>query len=168
MEAAKKALENSAALFPQLDYQKRVMAHSMKRQNANDYDADEKCFRTKNQSKNDSKKNNDQRHLPKQYRVQGDTTSSSESDSDDEVGGTESDTSDDENDNGEIGNDDDRTRTGRSFDSEIRDTSKRNTANETGISSVAKLADTGIKTLNSMNIQEQADSDASIESGEIF
>lgn len=165
MEAAKKALENSAELFPQLDYQKRVMAHSMKRQNANDYDADGKRSRTKNQSKDDSKKNDDQRHLPKQYRAHGDDTSSSQSESDDEVIGEDSDTSDDQNDIREVSTADDSTE--RSFDREIGIMSRRNSANETDISSVAKLADITTNSSIATNIQ-QADSDASMESGEIL
>lgn len=64
MEAAKKALENSAELFPQLDYQKRVMAHSMKRQKGKYFDGDRKLGR----ADGSRKPADDDSNLPKQYR----------------------------------------------------------------------------------------------------
>lgn len=69
MEAAKKALENSSELFPQLDYQKRVMAHSMKRQKGKPYDSDRKRIRQHEQYRLAKKKHDDDSNLPKQYRV---------------------------------------------------------------------------------------------------
>lgn len=87
MEAAKKALENSSELFPQLDYQKRVMAHSMKRQKGGQDDDDKK--RHGNESHKRSRKGNDESNLPKQYRTRKESennksndSSHSESDSD--------------------------------------------------------------------------------------
>lgn len=65
MEAAKKALENSSELFPQLDYQKRVMAHSMKRQKGKPFDSD----RNRGQQRSMRKNGDDDSNLPKQYRV---------------------------------------------------------------------------------------------------
>lgn len=67
MEAAKKALENSSELFPQLDYQKRVMAHSMKRQKR-PFDGDRK-HRSAHERLRMQKSANDDSNLPKQYRV---------------------------------------------------------------------------------------------------
>lgn len=67
MEAAKKALENSSELFPQLDYQKRVMAHSMKRQKGRSYDGDRKHGRSSDLQR--SLRKEDDSNLPKQYRV---------------------------------------------------------------------------------------------------
>lgn len=66
MEAAKKALENSSELFPQLDYQKRVMAHSMKRQKGKHFDGDRKRGRHADESHR--KPFDDDSNLPKQYR----------------------------------------------------------------------------------------------------
>lgn len=80
MEAAKKALENSAELFPQLDYQKRVMAHSMKRQKGSDTDADEKRDDLQDRSSITNRKNSDQSNLPKQYRLRDSKSDSSDSD----------------------------------------------------------------------------------------
>lgn len=84
MEAAKKALENSAELFPQLDYQKRVMAHSMKRQKGTDYDADGKRPRSSDQQSAGDKANANRSNLPKQYRPRGEDSDTNESESDDE------------------------------------------------------------------------------------
>lgn len=69
MEAAKKALENSSELFPQLDYQKRVMAHSMKKQKGKPYDGDGKQNRPSDAYKISRRNADDDSHLPKQYRV---------------------------------------------------------------------------------------------------
>lgn len=90
MEAAKKALENSSELFPQLDYQKRVMAHSMKRQKGKPFDGDRKRNRAIEQSNALRKQEEEDSNLPKQYRVwqkskgkasnKSDTESDSESD----------------------------------------------------------------------------------------
>lgn len=73
MEAAKKALENSSELFPQLDYQKRVMAHSIKKQKGSEYS----CDRKRNDPKFGRKLANDESNLPKQYRVRDDKSSTS-------------------------------------------------------------------------------------------
>lgn len=67
MEAAKKALENSSELFPQLDYQKRVMAHSMKRQKGKSFDGDRKRGHSTDLQR--SMRKEDDSNLPKQYRV---------------------------------------------------------------------------------------------------
>lgn len=66
MKAAEVALENSRELFPQLDYQKRVITQSIKRQKGDDY---------VNKSSNDIcrkekyRLNDNASNLPKQYRV---------------------------------------------------------------------------------------------------
>lgn len=75
MEAAKKALENSSELFPQLDYQKRVMAHSMKHQKGKNYDGDRKRNRLSDH-RSSRKQRDDDSNLPKQYRVQEDSKAS--------------------------------------------------------------------------------------------
>lgn len=79
MEAAKKALENSSELFPQLDYQKRVMAHSMKRQRGDQIENNQKRGRERTVPNAD-----DDSNLPKQYRARekSKNKSSDESDSD--------------------------------------------------------------------------------------
>lgn len=79
MEAAKKALENSSELFPQLDYQKRVMAHSMKRQKGNQYDGDRKRNRH-NDLRSARRLKDDDSNLPKQYRAVRDESKTSHSD----------------------------------------------------------------------------------------
>lgn len=75
MNAAKKALENSKELFPQLDHQKRVIAKSMKRQRV--YKSNENLnFKGSNESLNDHSDNevpvftkpSTTSRLPKQYR----------------------------------------------------------------------------------------------------
>lgn len=77
MEAAKKALENSSELFPQLDYQKRVMAKTlrvgMKRQKVKPFDNDRKRGRGLNfdQQNSTRKHKEDDSNLPKQYRHRG-------------------------------------------------------------------------------------------------
>lgn len=78
MEAAKKALENSSEinLFPQLDYQKRVMAKTlrvgMKRQKVKPFDNDRKGGRGlyADQQKSTREHKEDDSNLPKQYRYQ--------------------------------------------------------------------------------------------------
>lgn len=80
MEAAKKALENSSELFPQLDYQKRVMAHSMKRQKGNHFDGDRKRGHSSDLRRTLRKE--DDSNLPKQYRVRDKRKSSNDSESD--------------------------------------------------------------------------------------
>lgn len=70
MKSAEKALENSRELFPQLDYQKRVITQSIQRQTGKDY------F-TNNGDKHMSRNNrtiipDDESNLPKQYRTGGD------------------------------------------------------------------------------------------------
>lgn len=111
MEAAKKALENSAELFPQLDYQKRVMAHSMKRQKGPEYDADGKRPRSKDQPLSADIANANRSNLPKQYRPRGDDSDSSESESADDK------MVDDKDSDNENGHDDD-TETKTDADSE--------------------------------------------------
>lgn len=73
MKAAKVALENSSELFPQLDYQKRVIAQSIKRQRGNDYVSGEN-------GQVHSRRNlrhplDDESNLPKQYRTREDISS---------------------------------------------------------------------------------------------
>lgn len=84
MEAAKKALENSFELFPQLDYQKRVMAHSIKRQKGKDGDNDRNSSRSEERLTFRGNFADDDSNLPKQYRTRGkrsqDNSSSSDSD----------------------------------------------------------------------------------------
>lgn len=84
MEAAKKALENSSELFPQLDYQKRVMAHSIKRQKGKDGDNDRSSSRSEDRLNFRGHFGDDDSNLPKQYRTRGklsrDNSSSSDSD----------------------------------------------------------------------------------------
>nr|AFX89030.1 drosha [Mayetiola destructor] len=84
MEAAKKALENSCELFPQLDYQKRVMAHSIKRQRGKDGDNDRNSSRSEDRLNFRGNFEDDDSNLPKQYRTRGkissDNSSSSDSD----------------------------------------------------------------------------------------
>lgn len=84
MEAAKKALENSSELFPQLDYQKRVMAHSMKRQKGNPYDGDGKRICSASERRRTLRKmQEDDSNLPKQYRVRQKLSSINSNDTDD-------------------------------------------------------------------------------------
>lgn len=71
MEAAKKALENSSELFPQLDYQKRVMAHSIKRQKGKDGDNDRNSSRSEERQHFRGNFGDDDSNLPKQYRTRG-------------------------------------------------------------------------------------------------
>lgn len=84
MEAAKKALENSSELFPQLDYQKRVMAHSIKRQRGKDGDNDRHNSRSEELRNFRGHFGDDDSNLPKQYRTRGklsqDNSASSDSD----------------------------------------------------------------------------------------
>lgn len=73
MKAAKAALENSAELFPQLDYQKRVIAQSIQRQNGSE-------FSRENRKKLSPRKHarnflDDESNLPKQYRMREDISS---------------------------------------------------------------------------------------------
>lgn len=96
MEAAKKALENSSELFPQLDYQKRVMAKTlrvgMKRQKIKPFDNDRKRGRGSNsdQPKSIRKHKEDDSNLPKQYRYRISDNSNANDGSED--GSSESDT----------------------------------------------------------------------------
>lgn len=73
MKAANAALENSAELFPQLDYQKRVIAQSIQRQKGSE-------FSRENRKKLSPRKNarhplDDESNLPKQYRMREDISS---------------------------------------------------------------------------------------------
>lgn len=73
MKAAKAALENSAELFPQLDYQKRVIAQSIQRQKGSDYSRDNrKKLSPRKHSRNPL---DDESNLPKQYRTREDISS---------------------------------------------------------------------------------------------
>lgn len=69
MNAAKKALENSKNLFPQLDHQKRVIANSLKRQKVKRKPRD---IENSNESINDecqsTKTSDGESRLPKQYQ----------------------------------------------------------------------------------------------------
>lgn len=93
MEAAKKALENSSEqnLFPQLDYQKRVMAKTlrvgMKRQKIKPFDTDWQRGHGSSSDHSTRKHKEDDSNLPKQYRYHAcdnsntnDSDGSSESD----------------------------------------------------------------------------------------
>lgn len=82
MNAAKKALENSQDLFPQLDHQKRVIARSVKRQKRSPDDS--KRRDSPSESSTGSKHNLfDDSNLPKQYRAREDISSEEDfSDSD--------------------------------------------------------------------------------------
>lgn len=75
MNAAKQALENSQALFPQLDHQKRVIAQSIKKQRNVDVRLNgvpsPKSVPVRQTSSTQSKYS----HLPKQYRPRGDDDS---------------------------------------------------------------------------------------------
>lgn len=89
MKAAEAALENSAELFPQLDYQKRVIAQSIYRQKGgNVSQANRKKMPLRMRIRHAL---DDESNLPKQYRTRQDI-SSDELDgscsSDDEDGGT--------------------------------------------------------------------------------
>lgn len=73
MMAAKAALENSAELFPQLDYQKRVIAQSIQRQRGNDFSRENrKKLSPRKKSRNPL---DDETNLPKQYRTREDISS---------------------------------------------------------------------------------------------
>lgn len=81
MEAAKKALENSSELFPQLDYQKRVMAKTlgvgMKRQKGKPFENERKRgsrsgaggSHSDQHQRSIRKRKDDDSNLPKQYRI---------------------------------------------------------------------------------------------------
>lgn len=74
MNAAKKALENSRDLFPQLDHQKRVIAKSIKKQTGKELNIEMENF-LKTNVKNVSQSLEDESHLPKQYRLREDVSS---------------------------------------------------------------------------------------------
>lgn len=81
MEAAKKALENSSELFPQLDYQKRVMAKTLgvgvKQQKGKSFENEQRRGNrggavgayNDRQKRYIRKRKDDNSNLPKQYRV---------------------------------------------------------------------------------------------------
>lgn len=88
MNAAKAALENSSDLFPQLDYQKRVIAQSIKRQRGKDarggvnrmslpgqMDNIKAKVETKARKRNNNNLLEDESNLPKQYRMREDISS---------------------------------------------------------------------------------------------
>lgn len=93
MNAAKQALENSRALFPQLDHQKRVIAKSIKKQTGSEMDTDADKQNQDDQAK--AKKPRyaafleDESHLPKQYRMHENISSDElpEDDEDDKASG---------------------------------------------------------------------------------
>lgn len=69
MNAAKKALENSKNLFPQLDHQKRVIANSLKRQKVNRKPRDNDDHNDPPSSEERAAKGSDsESRLPKQYQ----------------------------------------------------------------------------------------------------
>lgn len=74
MNAAKKALENSRDLFPQLDHQKRVIAKSIKKQTGKELNMEMENF-LKTKIKNVAQTLEDESHLPKQYRLREDVSS---------------------------------------------------------------------------------------------
>lgn len=74
MKSAKAALENSSELFPQLDYQKRVIAQSIKRQKGKEYAAStDETYQAIRRSVNNPL--DDESNLPKQYRTREDISS---------------------------------------------------------------------------------------------
>lgn len=76
MKSAEVALENSRALFPQLDYQKRVITQSIKRQKGKEYvSTDAEALTHERWRIMD-----DQANLPKQYRLRDSSTSDAHSD----------------------------------------------------------------------------------------
>lgn len=88
MQAAKTALENSSQLFPQLDYQKRVIAQSIQRQRGGDIDDLDNPLTNKFKLSSNVLLDDDS-NLPKQYRIREDISSdeldvSSPSDSDED------------------------------------------------------------------------------------
>lgn len=74
MKSAKAALENSSELFPQLDYQKRVIAQSIKRQKGKEYAATTEEI-SKISRRNVSDPLDDESYLPRQYRTREDISS---------------------------------------------------------------------------------------------
>lgn len=64
MNAAKKALDNSKGLFPQLNHQKRVIAHSLKKQKVTN---ESRTGKEEDEELNDSLSRDSK--LPKQYRM---------------------------------------------------------------------------------------------------
>ncbi|XP_037945505.1 ribonuclease 3 isoform X3 [Teleopsis dalmanni] len=75
MNAAKRALEVSRGLFPQLDHQKRVIAKSIKKQTGGEIDLElENSFKCQKKS-TPMPLMEDESHLPKQYRVREDISS---------------------------------------------------------------------------------------------
>jgi ribonuclease III len=92
MNAAKKALENSKNLFPQLDHQKRVIAHSLKRQKVKQKPRDlENSAEDVSGEEPASRMSDGESRLPKQYQKRiniisdaSDISSSSLDDSEDD------------------------------------------------------------------------------------
>ncbi len=85
MNAAKKALENSRDLFPQLDHQKRVILKSIKKQRGRDYQVgDSGDGNDRSNSPSYKQTMDDESNLPKQYRSKQDISSDElQTDSDD-------------------------------------------------------------------------------------
>lgn len=86
MQAAKTALDKSSQLFPQLDYQKRVIAQSIQRQRGGEIDDLDKLGASKSSSAAQFLLN-DESNIPKQYRMREDISSDEldvSSDSDDD------------------------------------------------------------------------------------
>ncbi|KAG5668838.1 hypothetical protein PVAND_016760 [Polypedilum vanderplanki] len=68
MNAAKKALENSKNLFPQLDHQKRVIANSLKRQKVQHKPRESDSEKEEKSDEKIVKISNNENRLPKQYQ----------------------------------------------------------------------------------------------------
>lgn len=86
MQAAKTALDKSSELFPQLDYQKRVIAQSIQRQRGGEIDDLDRLGASKSSSAAKILLN-DESNIPKQYRMREDISSDEldvSSDSDDD------------------------------------------------------------------------------------
>lgn len=151
MKAAKAALENSSQLFPQIDYQKRVIAQSIQRQKGTEVESDAKNTHSSKKSQF-SKMFDDESNLPKQYRTREDISSdeldmSSSSDCEEESNDMTTKSSNDECPE-EGGEDDEPTETKE----------EQHEADET-------VAEESVE--SSKNISADSLSDASIESGEI-
>lgn len=72
MKSAEAALENSRALFPQLDYQKRVITQSIKRQKGKEYVSGDQETLAQNER---WRILDEQANLPKQYRLRDSSSS---------------------------------------------------------------------------------------------
>lgn len=77
MKAAEAALDNSRALFPQLDYQKRVITQSIKRQKGKEFMPGDKHARTRFEK---ARILDEQENLPWQYRLRENASSDNDDD----------------------------------------------------------------------------------------